>query len=202
MTGQGKKGQRTNRNRWTAAALFGLAGGMVGLSFAAVPLYQLFCQVTGYGGTTQVAKVSDLPAQMSKRTITVSFDTNVARGLPWRFRPEQGKVVVHAGEEKLALFEATNTSDAIITGTASFNVTPYKAGPYFSKIECFCFTEQELKPGQRVDMPVQFFIDPEILTDPNTQDVTDIVLSYTFHPVHRTSDAGVSVEIKDERPKG
>lgn len=174
-----------------------VVAGMVGLSFAAVPLYQIFCNVTGYGGTTQRVAAADVPTQASKRTITVSFDTNVSRGIPWQFNPPK-KVVIHPGEEKLVFFTAENTSDRTITGTASFNVTPFKAGPYFSKVQCFCFTEQVLEPGQKQDMAVQFFVDPEILTDPNTRDVTNIVLSYTFYPKHQTSEA----EGRNDRPKG
>jgi cytochrome c oxidase assembly protein subunit 11 len=172
---------RKSHNTRTALALFAVVGGMVGLSYAAVPLYQLFCQVTGFGGTTQVASVKDAPAAVSKQTVTVTFDANVARNLNWRFRPEQHRVTVHAGEQTLAFYSAQNDEGKPVTGTASFNVTPHKAGIYFSKVECFCFTEQTLQPGQQVDMPVQFFIDPELFTDPNTKDVRDIVLSYTFH---------------------
>ena len=176
---------RKSRNLRTAFVLFGVVGGMVGLSYAAVPLYQLFCQVTGFGGTTQVADAAqvEVPAELADRTIKVSFDANTARDLGWTFRPEQAKVTVHPGEQALAFYFARNDENRPVTGTASFNVTPHKAGIYFSKIECFCFTEQTLQPGEKMDMPVQFYIDPELFTDPNTKDVRDIVLSYTFHRV-------------------
>lgn len=174
---------RNTRNLRTAFALFGVAAGMVGLAYAAVPLYQLFCQVTGFGGTTQVgtADMPAVPAAVAGKTVTVSFDANVARNLNWRFRPEQRSVTVHPGEQTLAFYSARNDEGKPVTGTASFNVTPNKAGIYFIKVECFCFTEQTLQPDQRVDMPVQFYIDPDLFTDPNTRDVRDIVLSYTFH---------------------
>lgn len=184
---------RISRNRRTAFVLFGLAGGMVGLSYAAVPLYQLFCQVTGYGGTTQVGTQAspDVPKEIAGKTITVTFDANVARDLNWQFRPEQRSVTVHPGEQTLAFYSAKNNDSRPVTGTASFNVTPYKAGIYFTKIDCFCFTEQTLQPGQRMDMPVQFYVDPELFTDPNTKDVRDIVLSYTFH---RAEDAAPDLQ--------
>lgn len=161
--------------------LFSLVAGMVGLSYAAVPLYKLFCQVTGYAGTTQVAAGKTLPAQVAGTRFTITFDANVARDLNWKFRPEQGAMTVEAGQQGLAFYEAKNLDSQAVVGTASFNVTPEKAGIYFTKIDCFCFTEQRLEPGQAMPMPVQFYVDPEILTDPNTRDIRDIVLSYTFH---------------------
>lgn len=170
-----------NRNLKTAATLFGVVGGMVGLAFASVPLYQLFCQVTGYGGTTQTASETPTPnGDLSKRQIIVRFDGNVNSKLPWRFHPDQLEIVSETGVESLATYTATNTSDQAIVGTASFNVTPYKAGQYFSKVACFCFTEQTLAPGETVSMPVSFYVDPAIDEDPNTKDVTTITLSYTF----------------------
>lgn len=165
----------------TAAMLFGLVGGMVGLSFASVPLYRLFCQVTGFGGTLNTEAVS-APTATSETMVTVNFDANVNSDLPWVFKPVQRKVRVRLGEESLAHYTAMNVSGEPISGTATFNVTPYKAAPYFSKIECFCFTEQTLLPGQEVDMPVSFYVDPAILDDPNTSDVRLITLSYTFYP--------------------
>lgn len=198
---------RNSNNRRTALALFAVVGGMVGLSYASVPLYQLFCQVTGYGGTTQVGtgEGTVVPAEIAGKTLTVTFDANVARDLNWRFKPEQRSMTVHPGEQALAFYSARNDDKKPVTGTASFNVTPYKAGIYFTKIECFCFTEQTLQPGQQVDMPVQFYIDPELFTDPNTKDVRDIVLSYTFH---RAADAAPAVQktsavaTGDARPGG
>jgi cytochrome c oxidase assembly protein subunit 11 len=168
-----------NANRRTALALGGVAAGMVGAAFAAVPLYRLFCQVTGYGGTTQRAERP--PAQPGSRIITVRFDANVSgNDLPWTFAPVERAMRVRVGEENLAYFRATNQARIAITGQATFNVTPFKAGPYFNKIACFCFSEQTLEARQTVEMPVSFFIDPAIATDPGTADVDTITLSYTF----------------------
>ena len=173
-------GGRTKSNRRLAIALSGLVAGMVGLSYAAVPLYELFCQVTGYGGTPQLATAA--PGAVLDKKIAIRFDANTNPQLPWAFKPVQTEMTVKLGEQTLAFYEAKNLGGKEVTGTAVFNVTPLKAGAYFSKIECFCFTEQTLTAGQRVDMPVQFFIDPEIITDPDTKDVTTITLSYTFYP--------------------
>lgn len=160
--------------------LAGLVVGMVGLSYAAVPLYKVFCQVTGYGGTTQVADLA--PAQPLERMITVRFDANVAPGMGWAFKPKSAPQKQHIGEPTLAKYTARNLSDHAITGQATFNVAPAKAGLYFSKIACFCFTEQTLNPGEEVDMPVTYFIDPEIVNDPDLQGLDTITLSYTFFP--------------------
>ena len=172
---------KRKKNRLTAVVLFTVAGGMVGLAFAAVPLYQLFCQVTGFGGTPKIA-AQPPAAALSDRTITVRFDANVNPALAWRFLPEKTQVTVRGGEPTLAYYRARNISDTPLTGTATFNVTPFKAGEYFSKIDCFCFTEQRLEAGEEAAMGVQFFVDPEIFNDPNTRDVTAITLSYTFYP--------------------
>ena len=172
----------------TAGILLAVVVGMVGLSYAAVPLYRLFCQATGYGGTTQVAEVA--PGQVSKRTMTVRFNADIAPDLAWSFRPAQREVAVRIGEEGLAFYDAVNESEEAVTGTAVFNVTPLKAGPYFSKIDCFCFTEQVLAPGERATMAVSFFIDPDILDDPNMFDLETITLSYTFY---RAVDADADV---------
>lgn len=162
----------------TALALAGVIAGMVGLTAAAVPLYRLFCQVTGYGGTTQVA--AQPPATISEQTIKVRFNADVDPRLPWGFRPVQREVEVRLGEQSLAFFHATNQSDRTVVGQAVYNVTPHKAGPYFDKIACFCFDEQVLGPGEEADLPVSFYVDPAILEDPNTQNVGTITLSYTF----------------------
>ena len=167
-----------SRNNRTALVLAGVVVGMVGMAYAAVPLYQLFCQVTGYGGTTQVAEAIERP--VLERVIKVRFSASTHRDMPWEFRPVQLMQQPRVGEQMLAFYEARNQSDAAITGTATFNVTPHKAGAYFSKIECFCFTEQTLAPGARADMPVTYFIDPAIMDDPGLDDVREIVLSYTF----------------------
>ncbi|HEX9701463.1 MAG TPA: cytochrome c oxidase assembly protein [Rhodospirillales bacterium] len=169
-----------SRNGITAVTLVAVVVGMLGLSFASVPLYRLFCQVTGFGGAPKIAAAPAATDEVSRKTITIRFDANVDPALPWAFAPEQRQVDVRAGESTLAFYKAVNRSDRAITGTATYNVTPYKAAIYFSKIQCFCFTEQRLAARASADMPVQFFVDPEIFRDPNTQDVTTITLSYTF----------------------
>lgn len=160
---------------------------MTGLAFASVPLYRLFCQATGLNGTTNRGK--EAPGATGK-TITVSFDTNVAPGMPWRFRPEAPSDGVDVGARDMAFFTATNTSDHTITGTATYNVTPEQVGKYFTKIQCFCFTQQTLKPGETARMPVIFYVDPKILADPDTKDVQDITLSYTFFPAGAVGASG------------
>ena len=160
------------------------AGGalfMLGLAFAAVPLYRIFCQMTGYAGTTQRAvKASDT---VLERTVTVRFDATVGPSLPWTFEPVQREVKVKFGETALAFYRATNTSSKPVVGTASFNVTPDQVGIYFNKLECFCFTEQRLEPGESVDMPVSFFVDPAMVKDKDAAHIGQITLSYTFFPV-------------------
>jgi cytochrome c oxidase assembly protein subunit 11 len=170
---------RSRANARVAFATVGVVVGMVGLAFASVPLYRIFCQVTGFGGTTQRAEHA--PAEVGERVITVTFNADVAgNNLPWTFTPVERHVTLHVGEERLVAYRATNHGDRPITATATFNVTPAKAGIYFQKIACFCFTEQTLEPGETVDMPVSFFIDPEIAKDPNTRELRNITLSYTF----------------------
>jgi cytochrome c oxidase assembly protein subunit 11 len=160
---------------------------MVGLTAASVPLYRLFCKVTGLGGTPQI--VSGAPLQAAKtRTIEIRFDTNVAKDLPWRFQPDQRAITVHLGEPNIATFTAKNNSSAAMVGTAAFNVTPAKAGIYVDKIQCFCFTQQTLQAGQTMEMPVQFYIDPAIASDPDTNDVTTITLSYSFFRTPQRSE--------------
>jgi cytochrome c oxidase assembly protein subunit 11 len=166
------------RNIRTLAFLGAFVAGMGGLAYASVPLYEIFCRVTGYGGTTQVVAVES--NEVVDRTLTIRFDSNVNPALGWAFDPVLKSMDLKVGENALAFYQAENESDEAIVGTATFNVTPDKAGLYFNKVECFCFTEQVLKPGQRVDMPVSFFIDPTIVEDPNLDDVTTITLSYTF----------------------
>ncbi len=169
-----------------------LAAAMLGLGYAAVPLYDLFCRVTGFGGTTQRASAAeaDLAAQFGKsvggKTISIRFDGSVARDVPWRFRPEQSTDTVQIGQRDMAFYTARNDGNVPITGTASFNVEPEYTGKYFNKVQCFCFTEQTLQPGEEVRMPVLYFIDPAILEDENASKVEQITLSYTFH---RTKDA-------------
>tara|TARA_R110000868_G_scaffold76499_2_gene219905 strand:- start:48912 stop:49475 length:564 start_codon:yes stop_codon:yes gene_type:complete len=151
---------------------------MVGAAFASVPLYSLFCQVTGYGGTTRVA-VGEA-GQILDREVTILFDANTGGGIPWEFAPVQRSMVLRVGESGLAYYRATNTSDRPVTAVATYNVAPYKAASYFSKLECFCFTQQTLDPGESMDMPVLFFVDPLIAEEPYLDDVNTITLSYTF----------------------
>ena len=153
---------------------------MAGASYAAVPLYRLFCQVTGYGGTTQVAESA--PLEAGERQITVRFNADIDPNLPWAFQPVQREMTLHVGESGLAFYRAENRSARLTAGTATFNVTPLKAGQYFNKVDCFCFTEQRLGPNASMDMPVSFFVDPAIVEDPNLRDVKTITLSYTFFP--------------------
>ena len=169
-----------HRNRRTGLMLFTIVLGMVALAFASVPLYRLFCEVTGFGGTPQRVEASAAPAAQSERVVTVRFNADVNSGLPWSFQPAQRSVEVRIGEQALAFYRATNHADRPVTGTATFNVTPDKAGAYFAKIECFCFTEQTLQPGQSIEMPVTFYVDPAMLKDRGLDDVDTITLSYTF----------------------
>lgn len=179
------------RNLRTALMAGALAVSMVGLGFAAVPLYDLFCRATGFGGTTM--RVSEAEAAevnvASGHEISVRFDSNV-RGLPWDFRPEQSRETVTVGARDMMIFVATNNSSRAVTGTATFNVTPSQAGRYFAKIQCFCFTEQRIEPGQTVRMPVVYYVDPRILEDAGARDVQEITLSYTFFPVDEAGNGG------------
>ncbi len=170
--------KRGRANGRLALGLGVVVCGMVGLSFAAVPLYQLFCQVTGYGGTTQVAESA--PELVLEREMKIRFDANVSPSLPWAFKPDLRQVTVKLGEPTLIFYTALNEAEVATAGTATFNVTPQKAGQYFGKTQCFCFSEQLLKPGQEMDMGVSFFVDPALVEDPNMDEVKTITLSYTF----------------------
>jgi len=171
------------RNGATALLLVSVVGATVGLSFASVPLYRLFCQATGLGGTTQRAATA--PGAKSDVVITVRFDAETAPDLGWEFRPLQPTVTVHPGEERQILYRAVNKTTAPTSGSATYNVTPAKAGIYFDKLQCFCFTEQHLAAGESADMGVVFFVDPDILTDPSTSEVRTITLSYTMFRAHQ-----------------
>jgi len=170
----------------TALFLALLVFGMTGLAFASAPLYRAFCSLTGFGGTPLRAERA--PGAVAGK-IGVRFDANVHPGLPWRFEPEQRTVRIAPGEQTKIFYRAQNLSAKPITGQAAFNVTPDQAGKYFNKIQCFCFTEQTLKAGQSVDMPVVFFVDPKILKDEDTRDIDEITLSYTFYPVESSAFA-------------
>ncbi|MCC0034268.1 MAG: cytochrome c oxidase assembly protein [Hoeflea sp.] len=180
MSGNPVETKKTRTNMRIVVACSAFVASMVGVSYAAVPLYQLFCQVTGYGGTTQ--RVEQMSDTILDRTIKVRFDSNVAAGLPWDFKPVQREVELRIGETVQVSYTATSTSDVATSGQATFNVTPMAAGAYFNKIQCFCFTENELKPGETMDMPVVFFVDPAIVDDLDAKDITTITLSYTFFP--------------------
>jgi cytochrome c oxidase assembly protein subunit 11 len=166
-------------NARTAWKLAAVVGGMLGLAYAAVPLYEAFCKATGFGGTPLVAQQGERP--VIDRTVSVRFDSNVDPNLSWRFEPVQREVKVKLGEEKLVFFRATNVSQRPIVGTATYNVTPERTAGWFNKIQCFCFTEQLLKPGQSVDMPVVFFVDADMAKDRAYDDIRTITLSYTFY---------------------
>jgi cytochrome c oxidase assembly protein subunit 11 len=170
--------QRSNRAIAIACASF--FAGMIGVSYAAVPLYELFCQVTGYGGTTQ--RVEQYSQVVLDRDIRVRFDANVSGGLPWDFRPVQRDVTLKIGETTQVAYEARNVFSRPTGGRATFNVTPQMAGAYFMKVECFCFTDTELQPGETMDMPVVFYVDPAIVDVPELRDIGTITLSYTFYP--------------------
>ena len=164
---------------------------MGGMTWAAVPLYRLFCQVTGYGGTTM--RADKAPDTVSERKITIRFDANVSPGMPWQFQPAQRTIEVKIGENALAFYKAHNTSPHAVTGSATYNVSPDIVGAYFSKIECFCFTEQTLAAGESVEMPLSFFVDPSIENDREAMLVKEITLSYTFYPIDGT---GAKAEVK------
>ncbi len=186
----------TGKGRTVVATLVAL-GIMGGLVVASVPLYALFCKATGFGGTTRVA-AGALP-ESTARTIVVRFDTTVMNGMPWRFKPERTSMTVRLGEPSLALFTAENLSTEPITGTAVFNVTPAKAGPYIDKIQCFCFTQQHLEPGQKAELPVLFYVDPAIAETSGTDDVRTITLSYAFFRAKSdTLTPGIKPQTKTE----
>jgi cytochrome c oxidase assembly protein subunit 11 len=180
------------RKNLRVAALAGSAAlAMVGLAYASVPLYSMFCKVTGFGGTTQRADAA--PETATGKFITIRFDANTAGSLGWNFHPVQSVMKVRIGEQNMAHYSATNTAGRVTTGSAIFNVSPAEAGAYFNKVQCFCFTEQTLKSGESADLPVDFFVDPAILDDPDSRSISEITLSYTFFPVDKP-DAVSAVE--------
>jgi cytochrome c oxidase assembly protein subunit 11 len=170
------------KNGRTAAIAALIVVAMVGLAYASVPLYRMFCQVTGFGGTTQMRIGAEAPGAVG-RLISVRFDANVSPALGWEFKPVDTHRRVAIGARNIALYTARNRTNRPLVGTATFNVTPTQAGQYFTKVQCFCFTEQRLEPGQEVRMPVVYYVDPAILNDPNARDISEITLSYTFYPV-------------------
>jgi cytochrome c oxidase assembly protein subunit 11 len=177
----------------TALQGFGVVIFMGALAWASVPLYDWFCRVTGFGGTTNVAEAGSV--EIVDRTIEVRFDASLERDMPWEFKPLQLDITLRLGEEGLIFYEAYNPTDQPVAGTASFNVAPYGAGLYFSKIACFCFEEQLLMPGERVEMPVSFFVDPDILNDTDAKHAKHITLSYTFHQIELSEEMQALVEM-------
>jgi cytochrome c oxidase assembly protein subunit 11 len=184
---------RSTRNIAVLASCFAVVIGMVGMSYAAVPLYYMFCRATGYGGTPNRADAA--PGATGDRIITVRFDTNVDPALPWSFVPESRAVQVKIGEDKLVFFRAVNNGSAAIVGHAAFNVAPENAARYFNKIQCFCFTEQRLEAGESVEMPVSFFIAPAILKDRADDSITEVTLSYTFYPATNQKTEGKTASV-------
>lgn len=180
----------------TAAICFVFVAGMVGMSFAAVPLYRAFCQVTGFGGIPLQA--DSAPQRSIDREITIRFDGNVSNGLGWSFRPRQRQITLRVGDVAQMAFLAENRGSSRSTGTATFNVTPNSAGAYFNKMACFCFTEQTLAAGESLDMPVQFFVDPSIADDEELDHIDTITLSYTFFPT-ATPDTPVAALTPGQR---
>jgi len=189
MSGQSSKPRKVN-NGIVAAVCIAFFTGMVGMAYAAVPLYKMFCQVTGYGGTTQRAE-KQYAGRVLDRDITIRFDANT-NGIPWQFEPVARSVTIKIGATAQAHYSATNKFDRSITGRASFNVQPEMAGAYFNKVECFCFTDTTLKPGETLDMPVVFYVDPDIVNVPELKDLKTITLSYTMFPVEKTKPVASS----------
>lgn len=173
------------KNKRVALIVLAVVAGMIGLAYASVPLYRLFCQITGYGGTTQISAAG--PEKIVDRTIRITFDARVDASLPWDFKPEVRHVDVKVGQKGLVSYVAVNESSARTVGMSVYNVTPDKAGKYFHKTQCFCFAEQALDGGKTTHFPVVFYVDPSIMDDPLMDDVTDITLSYTFYAAESTA---------------
>ncbi|WP_110748148.1 cytochrome c oxidase assembly protein [Phyllobacterium leguminum] len=191
MTGE-KQATTHRSNRRVAAACVVFFTSMVGAAYASVPLYRMFCQVTGYGGTTQrVEQMSDV---ILDRTINVRFDANTSGALPWDFKPVERQVTLKIGETKQISYAGRNLAANPTSGRATFNVTPERAGAYFNKVQCFCFTDTTLQPGEQMDMPVVFFVDPEIVNDPDLKDLRTITLSYTFFPIDKPQPVAQSAK--------
>lgn len=190
--------RKNNANRIVAGVCVAFFGGMIGMAYAAVPLYAMFCQITGYGGTTQ--RTTQYADRVLDREVTIRFDANTAGGIPWKFQPVARSVKIKLGETAQAHYTATNTFDRPVTGRATFNVTPELAGGYFNKVECFCFTDTTLQPGETLDMPVLFYVDPDIVDLPEMKDLRTITLSYTMFPIEETNKplAAVPAETKSK----
>ncbi len=189
------KRRGSRRDIAVAMACGAFVAAMVGVSYAAVPLYSWFCRTTGFGGTTQVAHA--LPSRVSGRLVTVRFDSNVAPGLPWRFEPERPTIDVHLGEVVTVYYRVTNEAARVTTGQAGYNVTPPTVGGYFEKINCFCFTQQTMMPGEKRDMAVVFYVDPKLARDSEQDTLSNITLSYTFYPVNAPAPPVAESEVKE-----
>lgn len=189
-----KRPARNSGNVIVAAVCLAFFTGMIGMAYAAVPLYKMFCQATGYGGATRRA-TQQYADRVLDRDITVRFDANIA-GVPWQFQPVQRSMTIKIGETVQAQYQAVNKFDRPVTGRATFNVQPELAGPYFNKVECFCFTDTTLEPGQTLDMPVVFYVDPDIVNVPELKDMKTITLSYTMFPVEKSKPVASSVPVK------
>jgi len=189
---------RLDAKQRTVVQLLGIVVFMGGLAWASIPLYDWFCRVTGFGGTTGVSDVA--PDEILDKRITIKFDGSLARDMPWEFKPVEREMVVRIGETGLAFYEAYNPMPYPVAGTASYNVTPYATGGYFSKIQCFCFELQVLQPGERVLMPVTFYVDPEIVNDPEAKHASHITLSYTFHVTDMPEEIEEQARFAPEQP--
>ena len=194
MSDMAPRTSHARSKRVPAIITVGVASLMLGMSFAAVPLYRMFCAMTGYGGTTQ--RVVSAPAAPGERTLTVRFDSNVAGGLPWRFEPETKQISARTGETKTVFYRVTNLTDRAITATASYNVTPDQAGTYFDKLNCFCFSEQTLGPKETAEWPVVFFLDPALEKDEAMRRVEQLTLSYTFFETKKPARSAEQAEPK------
>jgi cytochrome c oxidase assembly protein subunit 11 len=191
----------SQRNRNVMMSLVGVVAGMIGLAYASVPLYDLFCRMTGFGGTPQRAEANN--SIVGTRDMTVTFNSDLGAGMPWRFYPEVPKMAVRTGVTYKALFVAENPTDKVVTGSATFNVSPDVFGQYFVKVQCFCFDKQVLQPGERVEMPVVFFLDPKLEQDPYLDKLRDVTLAYTFFQVENDPVLGdVSKEINQPAEAG
>lgn len=184
------KASRERSNRIVAAACVAFFASMIGMAYAAVPLYAMFCQITGYGGTTQ--RVEQYSDRVLDRKVTIRFDANVSGGLPWHFAPEQREITIRIGETAQIAYRAENLFNVPTAGRATFNVTPELAGAYFNKVECFCFTDTTLKPGEGLDMPVVFYVDPDIVDLPEFKNKNTITLSYTMYPTDAAEPVAVA----------
>ena len=186
--------KQPDSNQKTLAVLVGIVVFMGAMAWAAVPFYNWFCKVTGFGGTTGVASERVTDHEILDRTIKVRFDGSVERGFPWEFKPKQREIELKIGEDALVFFEAYNPTSRPVAGQASYNVYPYDAGAYFIKVECFCFTEQVLQPGERVEMPVSFYVDPDMVNDIDAKYIRTITLGYTFHEIDLPEDQAARLE--------